>query len=169
MRSFTSHRRILILLGLYVCFVGYVFATTSQLPERVATHFDSSGQPNGWMTRSGHLLFTLGFGFVFPLFVVAICSLFRFMPDDLFNLPDRDYWLAPERRAATCAYFRDQSLWFACMAVVFVTGIHHLILRANSQTPPVLSMPLLLGLAGCFLAGVAVWAITLLRHFKRPN
>ncbi len=62
----------LLVLGLlYLCFFGYLAASSSQLPERVATHFDGSGQPDGWSSRSDHLRFMLVFGLAFPLFVPA--------------------------------------------------------------------------------------------------
>lgn len=37
----------------------------SQLPSRVATHFDFNNQPNGWMSREGSLIFLLVMGTIF--------------------------------------------------------------------------------------------------------
>jgi uncharacterized membrane protein len=165
----TLRAPVIILALLYVCFVASVFLSAPQLPERVATHFGGSGQPNGWMSRSSHLLFTGIFGFAFPLFAVAIGFLLRFAPGYTFNIPRRDYWLAPERRSETNAYLLRHSLWFACMAVCFVFGVHLLIVQANSQTQVQLSTPLILGLAGSFIAGIAVWVISMIRHFMRAN
>jgi ABC-type Fe3+ transport system permease subunit len=158
----------LLVLGLlYVCFFGYLATSSSQLPGRVATHFDGSGRPNGWMSRDSHLRFMVVFGLAFPLFVPALVFVSRFLPDQCYNLPHRDYWLAPTRRAETMAYLLGHSLWFSLMALGFAIGIHASIIYANSLARAHLSTLLVLALAGCFLAGTAIWGVSLMRHFNR--
>jgi hypothetical protein len=151
---------------LYLCFFGYLVSSSSHLPGRVATHFDGSGRPNGWMSRTAHLRSMIMFGLAFPLFVPAISYTSRFLPDRLFHLPDRDYWLAPVRRPETMAYLFRHALWFASMALCFVIGIHWSIIHANSLAHAHLSTLLALALAGCFLAGTAVWGVSMIRHFN---
>jgi hypothetical protein len=154
---------------LYLCFFGFLVFTAWQLPERVATHFGVGGQPDGWMSRYAHLLFMAVFGFAFPLFFVGLFYGLRFVPEGL-NIPDRDYWLAPERRVQTFDYFFRQGLWLACMAVCFVTGLHYMIIQANFQPNAELSMPMFLALFSFFLVGIVVWLISTIRHFKlRPS
>jgi hypothetical protein len=133
----------------------------------VATHFNGGGEPNGWMSRSDHQKFMLIFGLAFPLLVVLLCYLTRFLPSGLVNIPRRDYWLAPERRKETSDYLVRHSLWFACLAVCFVIGLQYSIVQANQQTPPHLSTMVFLALVGSFLAGTAVWVVVLCRHFRR--
>ena len=152
---------------LYLCFFGYLAASSSQLPSRVATHFDGHGQPNGWMSRAAHLRFMIVFGLGFPLFVPAIVYASRFLHDRFYNLPHREYWLAPARRTQTMAYLFRHSLWFASMALCFVIGINYSIIYANSLAQAHLSTLLILPLAGCFLAGTAFWGASLIRHFSR--
>ena len=157
----------LILGLLYLCFFGYLASSSARLPNRVATHFDGSGRPDGWMSRDSHLRFMVVFGLAFPLFVPAIVFASRFLPDRLYNLPHRDYWLAPTRRTETMAYLFKHSLWFSSMALCFVIGIHFSILQRNHLAQAHLSTLLVLALAGCFLAGTAVWGVSLLRHFNQ--
>jgi uncharacterized membrane protein len=163
----TSRTPALLLGLLYLCFFGYLVASSSQLPSRVATHFDGNGQPNGWMSRAAHLQFMGVFGLGFPLFVPAIVYASRFLPDRFYNLPHREYWLAPARRTQTMAYLFRHSLWFASMALCFVIGINYSIIHANSLAQAHLSTLLILPLAGCFLAGTAFWGASLIRHFSR--
>jgi serine/threonine-protein kinase len=165
----TARGPALILGLLYLCFLGYLAMSYGQLPDRVATHFDGSGRPNGWMSRSFHLWFTLVLGLAFPLIVTVILFLTRFLPDSLINIPRRDYWLSAERRTDTFAYLFRQSLWFACIGVCFVTAIHFLIVQANLNLHPpgYLSTPLLLGVVGGFLVALAAWAIAMIRYFRR--
>jgi ABC-type Fe3+ transport system permease subunit len=157
-----------LLLGLlYVCFFGHLASSSSQLPERVATHFDGSGRPNGYMSRTAHLRFMVVFGVAFPLFVPAIVCASRFLSDRCYNLPNRDYWLAPARRPETMAYLFRHSLWFSPMALCFAIGLHASIIHANNLAHAHLSTLLVLALAGCFLAGTAIWGVSLIRHFHR--
>ena len=84
-------------------FLLFVNQTASMLPERLATHFGAGGQPNGWMSRSGYTTFISLFGVALPLFVIVICFLCRFLPAWTVNIPNREYWLSPERHSQTYA------------------------------------------------------------------
>ena len=163
----TSRTPILILGLLYVVFLGYLAHSVPQLPQRVATHFDAGGQADGWMDRASYVRFTAVFGFVFPLSVVGICYAIRFFPNGTINLPQRDYWLAPERRAETMAYLVRHSLWFACLALGLVLGVHVATIHANRQQPPQLSGQWMFAVLGGFLLGTAVWIVGLVRRFRR--
>ena len=163
----TLRRPAFVLALLYGCFIACLIFSVPQLPERVATHFDGSGQANGWMSRSTHLRFMAWFGVGFPLLVVVLCFLVRYLPVHLINIPRRDYWLAAERRGETCAYLLRQSLWFACLELLFLLGIHFLIVQANRRPEAQLSTPLILGLGGAFVAGTLIWSVNLIRHFRR--
>ena len=165
MRIFRSPALVLGLL--YLCFFSCLAASSSQLPERVAFHFDGTGQPDSWISRTGYLREAALFGLGFPLFVPLMFYVIRFLPNQSLNFPHRDYWLAPGRRAATMAYLLWHSLWFSCMALGFVIGLHALTLRANRLAPAQLSTPLVLALGGCFVAGTAVWVVGMLRYFRR--
>ncbi len=155
-----------ILLGL-ACglFLASLVYAADRLPERVATHFDFRGRPNGWMSRPGDLLLIAALGFGVPLLLVGSCVAWRYLPASLVNLPHREYWLAPERRGQTAAYLVRHSLWLACLAVLFITCIHLLVVFANCQPVPQLSIPWFLVSLGCFLAGVGGWIFSLYRRF----
>lgn len=160
----------LVLLGLScLAFLACVLLTANALPERVATHFNLDGRANGWMSRSAHLQFMAGFGLALPLFIAGVCFALRFAPDSSINIPHRDFWLAPERRAATCQYLFGQSLWLACLNVAFITGVHLLVVRANQLVPPHLPLTPVLVWAGCLIVGLVFWALTLIRHFKHRD
>ncbi len=152
---------------LYICFLGYWAWSGTQLPDRVATHFDGPGQPNGWMSRANNQAFTLVFGLAFPLFIVGLTYATRFLPSSLVNIPNRQYWLVPERKQETSDYLVRHSLWLACLLVGFVTGIQYSIVQANKQSPPHLSSSTLLQVLAPFLAAVVVWLVVLFHHFRR--
>lgn len=162
----TLNKPALILIILYLCFFSYLALSISLLPNCVATHFSGSGQANGWMSKNAYLLFMAVFSFFLPLLLVGTSFTLRFFPDKYFNIPQRDYWLAPERRTETFSYLVTHSLWFACIALCFIIGIHFSIVQANSLTPAHLSTPMIIGLIGCFVAGLVVWIVSMILHFK---
>ncbi len=158
-----------LLVLLYVCFGASLFLSASMLPDRVATHFDASGQPNGWMSRSTHLIFIILFGLLFPITLMSVCWAARFLPARLINIPHREYWLAEERRAESVSYLAWHSVWFGCLAVAFVTGLHWSIVISNRRQPVELPIEWVLGIALPFLVGVATWVFVLYRHFRAPK
>jgi|ERR1017187_7414890 RNA polymerase sigma factor (sigma-70 family) len=137
--------------------------------EIVATHFDLAGHPDYWMTRSHSTLVSLLVGCGFPLYFLAMGYLVRFLPINAhtFKIPNRDYWLAPERRGELFDYLFHHSLWLTCFAAIFMLTILLLMVQANHQTPPRFSTPLALIAGGCFIVATAGWTGIMLRHFKR--
>lgn len=74
-----------------------------QMPPRMASHFAADGRANGWQSREGFFLLML---------LVSASSAVVVAPRQIaakanarINLPNRDFWLAPERRAEPCVSF----------------------------------------------------------------
>jgi hypothetical protein len=142
---------------------GLIFAYGC-LPVRVASHFDAAGHPNGWISRN-HYLWTFG-GTAFGLsgFMLLVFYCIRFFPPSMINLPRRDYWLASERREETFGFVFCAGIWFACSEVLFMLGLHLLIVNANAVSPPHLGPGVWL-LGVLFLASVGTWVFILIRRF----
>ena len=152
---------------LYLLFFAVLVLTAGKLPDPVASHFDGRGVPDAWTSRGNYLTLLAAMAMFLPGIVVALCYVVRFLPVSMINLPHREYWLAPERRAATDLYLFRQSLWFACAAVLFLIAVHFTVIDANSKIPPRLSNPLLILSAGGFLVAVVAWIIKLLWPFLK--
>ena len=159
----------LVLVGVYVFFALYLGFTYRELPARVATHFNWTGEANGWMTREDHVRFLLLFGTIPPLFILITLGSARYFPIQLVNLPHREYWLAPERRVATFAYLLEHGTWLSSLMVGFVAGLHTLLLQANRTGVPHLSDAGLWTLMSFILCGLVVWILALMRHFSQPK
>jgi len=81
--------------------VSYFLITYSGLPERVATHFDLSGAPNGFMTKDGYLSFFITFTLFLNVLFGVLFLFLKKIPFALVNVPRKDYWAAnPERMVA---------------------------------------------------------------------
>jgi len=104
-----------------------------------------------------------------PVAVVAGSMLLPRLKDTRINIPHRDYWLAPARRDATFRYLAAHAYWLGALLVVFIAGIHLLLLDANAAQPPRLAGQLLATLLVLFLAALAVWIATMAIHFRNQR
>ena len=154
---------------LYVAYVAMVFVTASELPERVATHFGFEGRADGWMRRGAYQVFAIAFPLVLGLFLTGVSALIRFSPAKYVNLPRKDFWLVPERRALTTAIIRSRMAWLACLMTLFFGGLHVLTLEANRVQPPQLPMGGLLMVMIAFLISLMIWVILLLMRFAETG
>ncbi len=138
-----------------------------RLPATVASHFDGLGAPNDWSGKGG--FFALYIAIVFMLIGV-----FDLMPRWSgarprfgMKIPNRDYWLAPERIDATRAFFRRQMMLMGVAHMALAVYAIQLAIVANFAAEPRLhpSIGWALGAYFVFLAG---WLIHLHRHFRKP-
>jgi uncharacterized membrane protein len=147
--------------------VLYVTATAPQLPSTVASHFNSAGHPNAFMSRSGYTRFILCFAVGFPILIVAILTAVYSRATEM-KLPNREYWLAPQRIGRTRAFLVAHGVWFGSLLVILGCFVHWQELSANRLEPPHLSSAAFAaGLIG-FLIATTVWVAVLMFAFRRP-
>lgn len=164
--SMKSSRVVFLLLILVAVF--QVFLYRDQLPERVASHFDGQGNPNGFMPRQGLLAFHLGLvAFLAAIFLFLPAVLLR-IPNALINLPRKDYWLAPERREATLRRMGADMTWFGVATLAFLLVVEQLVFQANvpGGTGKLPSVPFWIAL-GSYLLFTTVWMVPLLLRYLR--
>jgi RNA polymerase sigma factor (sigma-70 family) len=149
--------------------LGVIVANAFLSQKIVATHFNLAGNPDYWMTQSHSALVWLLAGAGFPLFFVGIGYSVRFgsISRHTFNIPNRDYWLAPERIGETAEYVFHRFLWMALFGAIFMLAQMLLQIQANLQNPSHLSTPTVLATAGCFIAATTVVIGNMLRHFMK--
>ena len=167
--SLICPRPFFILLALALIGTLFVLFTVKQLPEQVASHFGGDDDPDGWMTRNSYVAWILSFLLVYP---VSIGFLIGFLPrvrPEWVNFPNRDYWLAAERREESLAFLSAHGYWFGCLLLVLVMGIHGAIVVANHSDPPELPMWIFVPLVAGFIAGFIIWLAVILRRFRKPK
>jgi uncharacterized membrane protein len=152
----------------YAIFFTCLIATSAELPARCATHFNAAGEPNGWMTRGGYLHFICGMAAVIPLFMIVVSFVAgRF---GRLNIPHREYWLAPNRRATTVAIALRYVVVLAAMVVLLHAALHLLVVVANQDPahPHMSFTGTWMTVAG-FLVAVVAWIVALRRRFALPH
>lgn len=135
-----------------------------QLPERVASHFNAAGQADGWATKREFamswavVLAILAFVFGLTLAIISVA------PASAFNLPHKDYWMAPDRAPAARRLIAARMLWFVAGLVLFMAYLAHGIVQLNLAGGGQLTawVPL-----GVFLAFTVLWCGELYWRFAR--
>jgi len=145
----------------------FVTGTASELPLTVASHFDAAGQPNAFMSRGGYIRFVLCLAVGVPVAIVAVLTTLYSRATDL-KLPNREYWLAPQRLDRTRAFLVAHGVWFGSLLVTLVCCVHWLELGANRLQPPHLSNQMFAAVLVAFLIATAAWICALMFAFRRP-
>ena len=146
----------------------FIIHTTEQLPTVLASHFDATGFPTAFMLRTRYFHFILWFGIGVPLTLVALLTLVYSRAIDM-KLPNRDYWLAPERIGQTRDILVAHGIWFGSLLILMVCYVHWLELKANSSMPAHLPNDLVYAGLFSFFLVTAGWIAVLLRAFRRPR
>jgi serine/threonine-protein kinase len=152
--------------ALLVAALVFVYYTSGSMPKIVASHFSSSGDATGFLPRTLYVQLTLAVVLLPPVFLVYLPRRTLRRPKARINLPNRDYWLAPERRAHTIEVLARQCTRFGEMLLVFLCYAHYLVVRANAQTPPRLATGWFLAGLVVFLGFTVLWAARLIARFR---
>lgn len=158
--------RILIILLLGVLFAQTIFYY-SALPEIMASHFDGSGNPDGWMTKRFFFVFEAGLLLLLLAIFSALPALFGRTPDRWINLPNKDYWLSAKRRQETLAAIGRYHDWVSIALIFLFIAVNQLIFRANIDQSPLPTGPMMLILL-LFFGFVIGWIFLFIRRFKKP-
>jgi uncharacterized membrane protein len=69
-----------------------------ELPDRMAVHFDFSGNPDNWSDKSTFVILMAAAIILCNIWLPISRWLFKVMPDSMINAPHKEYWLAKENR-----------------------------------------------------------------------
>lgn len=137
-----------------------------QLPARIPAHFGPDGQVDRWTDARGFVLFNALFPALITVVMLGSALLAVRLPARYVNLPNREFWLAPERLAETRARLLAHMAMFATLTLVLfaaVTEISLSVARAGSARLPALFLWTL----GLYLAAMGATVVSMLRGFGR--
>jgi uncharacterized membrane protein len=138
------------------------------LPDPMATHFDDAGKADGWSSKSSffasNLIFTIGMALLF----LALPLLLDKVPNEWINMPNKGYWLAPERRAATIEAIQRWSEWLGAATVALLLGMAQLTIAANLSGGNTLGQGFWV-LFGAYVAFMLAWLVGFVRWaYQKP-
>jgi uncharacterized membrane protein len=137
------------------------------LPEQVASHFDVDGVPNGWMSKGAFVGVMV---FVSIITAIPIVGLTLALPrmESSINIPNKLYWLAPERREETIAAISSSMIWTECVVMGLLVLLTFFVCRLNVAGTGRLELPMFPTL-GVFVAVIGFIVVRLIRKFKNVS
>ncbi len=158
----------IILVVLILAFIAQTVYFYPHLPETIASHFDASGKVNGMMSKNSYFAFL---SILLVLLVAVFSSVSRWlpkMPDSMINVPNKEYWLSPERREETFAVFGSSFAWMAVAVTALFIAIDQIVLSANVLRKDVDPLAFWIVLGVFFVIVIALIFVSLKRFFRTP-
>jgi uncharacterized membrane protein len=165
MNSLRVPLTVLAVLG--VVFIGELLYFYPLLPETVASHFDMDGVPNGWMSRTAYVIIMLSIMIISAATTVGVALLLPKM-EGAINIPNRAYWLAPERREETLGLIGASLVWTECAVMALFAVITYGVSLMNIEGRKTFDWPMIPTLI-VFLAFVTLVMARMLRRFRKPT
>jgi hypothetical protein len=145
----------------------FVGVTSERLPEVAATRFGAGGDPVAFMTRDTHRIFMIWLAAAVPLLVAFLPQVIGTRWPRLLNIPNRDYWIAAERRADTLASVASRTTLLAAVMILFLCFTHWLLLEANATPARRLAGGPFLAALAAFVAFMIGWIVAFRARFRR--
>ena len=101
------------------------------LPDEVASHFNAAGQADGWMSKTAFVALTLLMQIGLAAMMFGVGWLIKVVPTSMINIPNREYWLADERREQTLDESESMMAWISAATAIFLMVIFYLTFDAN--------------------------------------
>ncbi len=137
------------------------------LHSPMAVRFNAAGEAVGWNSAQS-------FATINVVVVATIVGVFLILPGALsrrrrlrWRLPNRDYWLSPERLPKTIEYLQRQFLWYGIVTLLLLMAVFQLVVDANAHKPPQLDVKRLVWFLAGYAAFIIVWGWSLWRKFSR--
>ena len=137
------------------------------LSQVMASHFDARGIPNGWSSKQAFFGIFAGMTLLAAVLVFGVPKIIAFTPRQLINLPNKEYWLSPEQRAASMEFLSGWFAWFGFAVYAVIVVAFDYAVQNNLQAsagPNPIRLWLMLAFLGVF---TVVWTIRLFGRFGR--
>ena len=123
-----SYVSIVVLLILSVVHIAVYYPA---LQNPIGSHFDAQGNIDGWMSKSQLALFYILTQIGLPLLMLGIGRLVYVLPDSMINVPRKEYWLAPERRAETLGIMETMLAWISVSTMSLLIAMFQITFMVN--------------------------------------
>jgi len=136
------------------------------LPSIMASHFGFDGIADGFASKQAFFVFEIVLFVLIFVEVALLPYLLEKMPDSLINLPNKLYWLVPERRSYSFDRIKVYLQWFGVGLLGFSLGVAQLVYTANLTREPLSEW--FWGVLAVFVLFVIIWIYKFVRDFRIP-
>jgi uncharacterized membrane protein len=138
-------------------------------PAQMAAHFNIQGNPDRFVPKPEFFWFEIQTVLIVIVVSLVPQVLIWVLPTELINMPNREYWLAPERRAETIDRL---SSFMAMMFGIILLAIHaafEISTYANLQTPIVFNAQLMFIIMAISFGAIGLMLVWLIASFRLPS
>lgn len=157
----------IILAFFLISFIGQILYYYPNLPEKMASHYNALGEPERWMLKQSFLVFEAVILLVIVAEFTLLPLLLEKLPTSLINLPNKNHWLAEERRAETFATFRHYFEWFGIGLFGLFIAVNEMVFRANLTNQNLSNAAWIVLMV--FLIFVGIWLTKFILRFRLPK
>lgn len=145
--------------------VGLAAYYYPKLPDRLASHFGTNGQPDGWTDKSNFIAIMLSLQVGLAVFMSTLTWLIRKLPASMVNIPHREYWLHEDRAEETTSWLGQHLNWINAATSVFLTLIFQLTIESNLMEKVQLSSPSFFIILGLYFLVISIFLGKILLKF----
>ncbi len=153
----------------FVSNVILAFVSLVVCPDRVAIHFGTEGMPDSWAPRYVATLIMLATHVMLFLLFYGAGRLVTMFPPRWISMPNRDYWLAEERKQLAQSKITSLMMEFGTVMYLFLFIVGLLALDANLRTPVRFRSDFMWPSLGLFFLYTAYWVVKFYREFRVPE
>ena len=158
----------LIFLVLFAVLLGQMAWYYPQLPARMASHFNIEGRADSYMPKELFMRLHLVIAGLLSVMFLLVPMVIVRLPPSLINLPNKDYWLDPERRDHTGRVLKSFLVGYGNAVLLLLVVVFGDAMRASLVPVPHLSNRIWAMLA--FLFGFMIfWTVRFFRAFRLPD
>lgn len=140
----------------------------SKLPDPVPSNFDETGHVNGEMSLFGFYCLMILLHVVMLVLFPVLGAFLKVIPNSFINLPNKDYWLASERRDSTLLFNSTYLVaigWQTSWLLIFIFHLTCVVAVGDRAT----IMPEFNYVIVGYLAAIFGGVIYLYYKFRRPR
>lgn len=137
-------------------------------PEQMAAHFDIQGLPDRFVSKAEFFWFQVQTLLVMILISLPLQLLFLVLPPGLINMPNREYWLAPERRAETVGRLSSFAAMVFGIILLVIQAAFEISAYANLQMPIMFNAHLMSMVMVAAVVLIGLMLIQLVISFRLP-
>ena len=136
-------------------------------PNNVAIHFDSNGIPDSWTNKNINFLIEAFIYLLITGIFFSIPLIIKNTPSKFVNIPNKQYWLAPERKTYTSEMISNTLCWVGVGLNFFFIILGFIVLKTNMLRNVVLDNSIVYILLLALTVYMSIWLIKLYIRLKK--
>jgi uncharacterized membrane protein len=137
-------------------------------PEQMAAHFNVQGNPDRFVPKAEFFWYQIQTLGVVLLVTLPLQILFSILPPGMINMPNREYWFAPERRAETVGRLNLFGTLMSAVILLAIQAAFEISAYANLRTPIMFNARLMFTVMAAAVIIISAMLIQLMVSFRTP-